>query len=80
MSDNPKPTRYLGTDELSVEQIVATDEARRSGRPIPKFERPEWREAADEALADAGLLDDAQDGDLEALSAEDHAEHLRASW
>lgn len=76
------PKRFLEVTELSVEQLIRREQARKRGEPEPRFESPEYLAAREQLLRERGYEDDAEHPtdeptDLESLSIDDHLSAIR---
>ena len=83
MSDNHDPSpRYLDVTELSVEQLVQREQARRRGEEV-HFENPAYIAARRELLREHGLEDegdprtDPDERDPEKWSVDRHLSEMR---
>lgn len=72
------PRRYLDATELSVEQLIQREQARKRGEPEPRFETPDYIEAKRQLLSDHGFdeTDDEQPVDVSEWTVEQHIDHI----
>lgn len=72
------PARWKHDDELTIDEIRA-----RRRDPSARFENPEWRDAADAVLRDAGLLEGDSETAVEDMSTDQflkRRQRNRAAW
>ena len=69
--------RYKTAEELTGDEHLAQEQARRRGKPVPRFETDEYREARRVALDAAGLSDEPDDDDDKPIEDRTPDEHLR---